>query len=153
MIKPSAEAINTITISRIKEILPQAYPFLMIDRVVEFKKGESLTAVKNITADEWMFDNHANPSGIFPETLIIEAAAQAALAFFILNQWDGDSAKPQVLLGRAKAEFLKSVQVGDELNLQVMSYKEFGKSGYSSVHVSVAQQPTAQVEIYYSLKY
>ena len=37
----------------LKKILPHAYPFLMIDRVVEIKKGKSLVALKNITANEW----------------------------------------------------------------------------------------------------
>jgi hypothetical protein len=103
--------------NQIAQILPQSYPFLMIDRVVDFRKGESLTAVKNITGNEWMFGFSAEPRGanlerrpsttlrpsrrvegqcrppaenespwgttnIFPETLLIEAAAQAAILFY-----------------------------------------------------------------------
>ena len=40
---------------QIAEILPQAYPFIMIDRVIEFEKDKSLVAVKNITGNEWVF--------------------------------------------------------------------------------------------------
>lgn len=85
--------------NQIAQILPQSYPFLMLDRVVDFKKGESLTAVKNITGNEWVFCSPltpfgANPepsrrdegqpcqTGVFPETLLIEAAAQAAILFY-----------------------------------------------------------------------
>lgn len=64
--------------NQIVQILPQSYPFLMIDRVVDFRKGESLTAIKNITGNEWFFDDQSCRSEVFPETLLIEAAAQAA---------------------------------------------------------------------------
>ena len=63
----------------IREILPQAYPFVMIDRIIDFKKGESLTAIKNITGNEWVYDAEHESNPVFPETLLIEAAAQAAL--------------------------------------------------------------------------
>ncbi len=73
-----------LTHNDLKQILPQAYPFLMIDRVEEYIEGKSLIAIKNITADEWFFQNHEDPLNTtqhFPETLLIEAAAQAALVF------------------------------------------------------------------------
>ena len=44
---------SAIEYVQLKKILPHAYPFLMIDRVVEIKKGKSLVALKNITANEW----------------------------------------------------------------------------------------------------
>ena len=68
--------------NQIARILPQSYPFLMIDRVTAFQKGESLTAIKNITGNEWVFDGQSCPTGVFPETLLIEAAAQAAILFY-----------------------------------------------------------------------
>ncbi|MBI3616986.1 MAG: hypothetical protein HY210_02055 [Candidatus Omnitrophica bacterium] len=64
--------------NQIAQILPQAYPFLMIDRVADFREGESLTAIKNITGNEWVFEGQSCQTGAFPETLLIEAAAQAA---------------------------------------------------------------------------
>ncbi len=62
-------------------ILPQSYPFLLLDRVESFQPGESLVAIKNITANEWPFTNGLECSQHYPETLLIEAAAQAALVF------------------------------------------------------------------------
>ncbi len=70
----------------IKDILPQSYPFIMIDRIVEFKKGESLTAIKNITGNEWIYEGQNVKNNIFPETLLIEAAAQAALVLYGLRK-------------------------------------------------------------------
>lgn len=94
---------NILEYNELKEILPHAYPFLLIDRVIEVKKGESLTAIKNITANEWCCNGaesgawpsvpavsdsagegraHLSQSHIFPEVLLIEAAAQAALVLY-----------------------------------------------------------------------
>ena len=74
-----------LTLDDLKHILPQAYPFLMIDRVEQYIEGKSLTTIKNITANEWFFQNDEDPfhpTKHFPETLLIEAAAQAALVLF-----------------------------------------------------------------------
>lgn len=60
---------------QLQAILPHAYPFLLIDKVLDYKEGESLTAVKNITANEWPFTGDGEHTDIFPETLLIEAAA------------------------------------------------------------------------------
>jgi len=68
---------------QLKKILPQAYPFLLIDRVENIQPGQSLTATKNITANEWPFTEGRERVQHYPETLLIEAAAQAALVFML----------------------------------------------------------------------
>lgn len=70
-----------INYSQLKMILPQAYPFLLIDHVESYRPGESLVAIKNITANEWPFSQSPKRLEHYPETLLIEAAAQAALVF------------------------------------------------------------------------
>ena len=141
-----------IDIQTIGSILPQTYPFLLIDRIIEFKKGESLTAIKNITGNEWMFGvSEGDSVDVFPETLIIEAAAQTALMFYALNRED-PSGKVNVLLGQAKAEFLRPVTLGDQMILKVLSSRKFGKSGLASLEVSVDQEKAADIEIFYSLR-
>lgn len=67
---------------QLKTILPHAYPFLLIDRVEQYQPGESLLAIKNITADEWPFTQCPERFQHYPETLLIEAAAQAAFIFY-----------------------------------------------------------------------
>ena len=72
----------------LKRILPQSYPFLLLDRVEEYSEGQSLVAIKNITADEWFFqeaEDDPSKTQYFPETLLIEAAAQAALVLYHVN--------------------------------------------------------------------
>ena len=136
--------------SQIAVILPQSYPFLMIDRVVDFKKGESLTAIKNITGNEWVFEGQPCQAGVFPETLLIEAAAQAAILFYRLNK-AGQNSKSKIFLGRAKAEFLKPVHVGDQLRLKTATYKMLATSGYMDIQASVSEVDVANFEIMYSV--
>ena len=97
---------------QLKGILPHAYPFLLIDRVEEYKEGEHLTAIKNITSTEWCFGasglDGPSPGGapnspIFPETLLIEAAAQAALVLYHVSKVK-DGQRPRYFLGRVNAD-------------------------------------------------
>ena len=136
--------------NQIAQILPQSYPFLMIDRVVDFRKGESLTAIKNITGNEWLFEGQPCQTGVFPETLLIEAAAQAAILFYRLNKAQQDP-QSKIFLGRAKAEFLKPVHVGDQLKLKTATYKMLETSGYMDIHASVNETDVANLEIMYSV--
>ncbi|MDR1391163.1 MAG: 3-hydroxyacyl-ACP dehydratase FabZ [Holosporales bacterium] len=67
----------------IKKIIPHRYPFLMIDRIEEFRSGKSCVACKNVSNNEWFFQGHFPNYPVMPGVLIIEAMAQAAgvLAF------------------------------------------------------------------------
>lgn len=65
-------------IGDIKAYLPQRYPFLMVDRVVEIELGKRIKAYKNVTANEEFFEGHFPHKPIMPGVLIIEALAQAA---------------------------------------------------------------------------
>jgi len=65
-------------IEDIKAYLPQRYPFLMVDRVVEIEMGKRIKAYKNVTTNEEFFNGHFPAKPIMPGVLIIEALAQAA---------------------------------------------------------------------------
>jgi 3-hydroxyacyl-[acyl-carrier-protein] dehydratase len=65
-------------IEDIKAYLPQRYPFLMVDRVVEIEMGKRIKAYKNVTTNEEFFNGHFPSKPIMPGVLIIEALAQAA---------------------------------------------------------------------------
>ncbi len=135
----------TIDSAQLREILPQSYPFLMIDRVTECEKGKSLTAIKNITVDEW------NSEGCsFPETLILEAASQAALVLYHISK-NKDGEHPQYFLGRMSADFLKPVVTGDQLQIKA-SAKMLEMGGYSDIEISVNGQTVTNLEIVYSVK-
>ena len=65
-------------VEEIKAYLPQRYPFLMVDRVVEIELGKRIKAYKNVTTNEEFFQGHFPHKPIMPGVLIIEALAQAA---------------------------------------------------------------------------
>lgn len=67
-----------MNVEQIKEYLPQRYPFLLVDRVVEMELGKSIKAYKNVTVNEEFFEGHFPGKPIMPGVLIIEALAQAA---------------------------------------------------------------------------
>jgi 3-hydroxyacyl-[acyl-carrier-protein] dehydratase len=67
-----------MNVDDIKDYLPQRYPFLLVDRVVEMELGKSIVAYKNVTVNEPFFEGHFPNKPIMPGVLIIEALAQAA---------------------------------------------------------------------------
>jgi 3-hydroxyacyl-[acyl-carrier-protein] dehydratase len=104
--------------------LPHRYPFLLIDRVIEFNKGESLTGLKNITYNEPFFQGHFPQRPVMPGVLILEAMAQATglLAFRTLeNTADRDTL--YFLVGMDRVRFKRPVEPGDQLLLSARLLK------------------------------
>ena len=67
----------TFNIQEILDFLPHRYPFLLIDRVVEFEPKKRLVAIKNVTINEPFFQGHFPGFPIMPAVLVVEAMAQA----------------------------------------------------------------------------
>lgn len=134
----------------LQKILPQAYPFLLIDRVENVQPGQSLVAIKNITSDEWPLMKCSERLSHYPEALLIEAAAQAALVLYRANHQEQSAPKP-VFIGKVKAEFFSQVHVGDKVLLNVKSSRTFGNGGYSDVEILVESEKKADVTAFYSI--
>jgi len=109
-----------IDIERIASMLPHRYPFLLIDRVVEFEHGKRLTAIKNVTINEPFFQGHFPGHPVMPGVLIIEAMAQACGVLIKLSV-PHDPTVPVVfyLVKVDKARFNRIVVPGDQLSLKV----------------------------------
>lgn len=145
---------TTSTNYNLDKILPQQHPFRMIDRIVDFKKDVSLTAIKNITGNEWVFDGFGGrgcDSGVFPETLIIEAASQTALCLYQLSKIKDGEKRPRYILGKIKSEWKKPVGIGDQLVVFALANKMLDTGGYSDIQVSSAEDVVGNVEIIYSV--
>ena len=111
---------SILDINRIKKILPHRYPFLLVDKVVDFKAGEYLVAIKNVTVNEPFFQGHFPQEPIMPGVLIIEAMAQATALYGELAVKGGmDDDILYYLVGVDKARFRQTVVPGDQLELQV----------------------------------
>lgn len=81
---------HTLHIEEILELLPHRYPFLLVDRVLDFEEGRFLRAVKNVSVNEPFFQGHFPGKPILPGVLILEAMAQATgiLAFKSVGNWN-----------------------------------------------------------------
>ncbi len=106
-----------IEINEIMKILPHRYPFLLIDRILEFETGKSAKGLKNVTINEPFFLGHFPGHPIMPGVLIIEAMAQVGgvLAFKSAQV----SNKVVYFMGIDNARFRKPVVPGDALELSL----------------------------------
>ena len=116
-----------IDIEEIKKILPHRYPFLLIDRVIEVKRGECIKAIKSITYNEPCFQGHFPSKSIMPGVLIIEAFAQATalLGAYGLDEVRNSENELYYLVSVDKARFRKPATPGDQLiiNVKFLSVK------------------------------
>ena len=72
--------------TEIQALLPHRYPFLLIDRVVEFEPGARILAFKNLTINEPFFQGHFPSRPVMPGVLVVEALAQAGGVLYQLTQ-------------------------------------------------------------------
>lgn len=117
--------LNTMDIKEILKYLPHRYPFLLIDRVLDYAVGDHLHALKNVTINEPFFQGHFPVAPVMPGVLILEAMAQATglLAFKTMST----EPSPNVLYyfaGIDKARFKRVVEPGDQIHFHVKMIKE-----------------------------
>ncbi|MBM3351651.1 MAG: 3-hydroxyacyl-ACP dehydratase FabZ [Betaproteobacteria bacterium] len=128
--------------------LPQRFPFLMVDRVLECEPGRRIVALKNVSVNEPFFQGHFPHRPVMPGVLILEAMAQAAavLVFKTLNARP-DETSVYYYAGIDNARFKKPVVPGDQLVLEVTilaSRRGIWKFGCSA---SVGEAVVAQADI------
>ncbi len=111
---------KTLDINQIKEYLPHRYPMLLVDRVLDWDAGKTITAIKNVTINEEFFNGHFPYKPVMPGVLMIEALAQTAalLAFLTLGQKPDDNAVVY-FLGIDGARFKRPVEPGDQIKMHV----------------------------------
>jgi 3-hydroxyacyl-[acyl-carrier-protein] dehydratase len=108
----------TFDIQEILGFLPHRYPFLLIDRIVEFESAKRLVAIKNVTINEQFFQGHFPGYPIMPGVLVIEAMAQAG-AFIMMKEIPDRDKKLVVFTGIERAKFRRPVTPGDQLRIEV----------------------------------
>lgn len=107
-------------IHEILKYLPHRYPFLLIDRILEIKEGESIVALKNVTINEAFFVGHFPQRPVMPGVLILEAMAQAAgvLAYKSTNSTPKDGVL-YYFAGLDNARFRRVVEPGDQMRMEI----------------------------------
>jgi beta-hydroxyacyl-ACP dehydratase FabZ len=106
-----------IRIQEIMELLPHRYPFLLVDRIVEWDPGKRIVGIKNVTINEPFFQGHFPGHPIMPGVLIIEAVAQAG-GILALKALGGEK-RIAYFTGIDNCKFRRPVVPGDQLRLEV----------------------------------
>lgn len=129
---------------QIKEIIPQRFPFLMLDRVVEIEPGVRVIGIKNLTGNEWFYQGHFPKKAVTPGAMICEAIAQTGIIFFYVSEPNLDDVT--YLLGSVKIRFLEPVWPGDQLRIEVTPIKVTSRAGILSATVTVNGRTVAKGE-------
>jgi 3-hydroxyacyl-[acyl-carrier-protein] dehydratase len=108
-----------IEISEIMKILPHAYPFLLVDRIVEIEPGKRIAGIKNVTYNEPFFPGHFPGRPIMPGVLIVESMAQTAGVLAFKSMPEEEQGRPVYFLGIDNVRFRKPVVPGDQLRLEL----------------------------------
>lgn len=111
---------ENIDILRIMQAIPHRYPFLMIDRVVEIRAGESAVGLKNVTFNEPFFQGHFPSRPVMPGVLIVEAMAQTAATLVVLTLGKAFEGKLVYFMTIESAKFRRPVEPGDQLRIEVV---------------------------------
>lgn len=114
--------LSTIEISKLFELLPHRYPFLLVDKIIEIDRDQSAIGVKNVTFNEPHFLGHFPDAPVMPGVLIVEAMAQTAGAISANTHSQGVK-KLVYFMSIDGAKFRKPVVPGDVLHLHVKQVK------------------------------
>lgn len=140
-----------LDIREIQKIIPHRFPFLLIDRVIELRPNERLTAVKNVSANEHFFAGHFPDEKVMPGVLIIEAMAQAGCVYFYHSK-NMQGKDLTYYLAKVEAKFIKPVVPGDQLRIEVTTVKLMPKAGFLDTKAFVGGELAAEARIGFGIK-
>jgi 3-hydroxyacyl-[acyl-carrier-protein] dehydratase len=130
--------LKTLDISEILDLLPHRYPFLLIDKVLDFEPFDYIQAVKNVTINEPFFQGHFPGMPIMPGVLMLEALAQAGGLLFSKSRTPEPGHEfVYFFAGIDKVKFKQIVVPGDQLNIDIkllVKKREFWRM-QGTVHV------------------
>lgn len=114
-------------IQTVMKHLPHRYPFLLVDRIIEWEPDRKITGLKNVTMNEPFFQGHFPGAPIMPGVLIVEAMAQAGGVLAIASMPDAREGMLMFFMGLDQVRFRKPVVPGDQLILDVEIVKKRAK--------------------------
>jgi beta-hydroxyacyl-ACP dehydratase FabZ len=116
-----------LTINEVMDFLPHRYPFLMIDRILEFEADKRIVGLKNVTINEPFFQGHFPGHPIMPGVLLLEAMAQTG-GVMALMSLPAEEVKKKVLyfMSLDKAKFRKPVTPGDQVRFELTMLRKRG---------------------------
>lgn len=143
----------TLDFEDIKKLIPQRFPFIMIDKVIDLEPGKEATAIKNISGNDIFFLGHFPDKAIMPGAAIIEAMAQASIILFAAREKQDDDKKvPLYYFGSVKARFYHPVVPGDQLRIKVVNIKSLATGAYVSGEAFVEEKKVSEAELVFSVQ-
>jgi UDP-3-O-[3-hydroxymyristoyl] N-acetylglucosamine deacetylase/3-hydroxyacyl-[acyl-carrier-protein] dehydratase len=143
---------TSLDIRRILETIPHRYPFVLVDRVLEFREeGREIVALKNVTANEPYFQGHFPGNPVMPGVLQLEAMAQAA--GILMLRLTGKNTKVAFLMSADKVKFRRPVRPGDQLVItaKLTRSRASGKLAAASAECSVDGQVASSADLMFTL--
>jgi 3-hydroxyacyl-[acyl-carrier-protein] dehydratase len=139
-----------LDVNQVRELIPQRYPFMLIDRVVEIHPWEKLVAIKNITVNEPYFQGHFPAFPVMPGVLMLEAMAQATIVLYKYQNKVTKLERYEIVLGSVKGRFLRSAYPGDQLVIEVSAVKFMSAAGVTKAMTKVGDKKLCTAEISFS---
>jgi 3-hydroxyacyl-[acyl-carrier-protein] dehydratase len=142
----------TLDFEEIKKLIPQRFPFIMIDKVIDIEPGKEATAVKNISGNDIFFLGHFPDKAVMPGAAIIEAMAQTSIVLFATEKRKENDKVPLYYFGSVKARFYHPVVPGDQLKIKVVNVKSLPNGAYVSGEAFVDDKKVSEAELVFSVK-
>jgi 3-hydroxyacyl-[acyl-carrier-protein] dehydratase len=140
-------------IQEVLRYLPHRYPFMLIDRVLDYAPGEYLIALKNVTFNEPFFPGHFPTRPVMPGVLIIEAMAQATGILAQLSAGTRvDERHLYYLVAVDNARFKRPVEPGDQLVIRAVFQRQLRGMWKFATEARVGEQVVASAELMSALK-
>lgn len=138
--------LKSLDISRLMELLPHRYPFLLVDKIVDIDGDRSARGIKNVTFNEPHFTGHFPKRPIMPGVLIIEGMAQTAGAICAEEHYAGEP-KTVYFMTIDQAKFRKTVEPGDVLEYVITKKRQKRNVFKFECVAEVAGQKVAEAEV------
>lgn len=134
---------------QISELIPQRYPILLVDRIIELEQAKRVVGIKNIAINEQFFKGHFPEKPIMPASLIIEAMAQVSTFLFFKKV--KKSKKLNFYLAIVKdARFFKPVLPGDQLRIEAKGIRIAEDTGAAKIVVTSCDQTICEAELVFA---
>jgi beta-hydroxyacyl-ACP dehydratase FabZ len=136
-----------ISCEEILRILPHRYPFLLVDRILDWTANEKILGLKNVTVNEPYFQGHFPGKPIMPGVLIVEAMAQVGGILAVKSAPELTEKKLIYFMGMDKVKFRKPVVPGDQLLLELTALRRGQRVWKMQGKAFVKEQLVAEAEL------